>query len=88
MKLNNDDKKWLLELGETEEDFWQIEQALNANITKYTVDGVPVSRDEAIRLLGRKQFISGICRSVFHYTAARETAKGKVVLFDSSRLFM
>lgn len=87
MKLNNDDKKWLLELGHTEEDFFQIEQALNANITKYTIDGVPVSRDEAIRLLGRKQFISGISRSAFHYTAARETANGKVVLFDSSRLF-
>lgn len=87
MKLNNDDKKWLLELGDTEEDSWQIEQALNANITKYTIDGISVSRDEVIRLLGRKQFISGISRSAFHYTAARETEKGKVVLFDSSRLF-
>ena len=87
MKLNNDDKIWLLELNYTEDDFWQIEQALNANITKYTIDGVPVSRDKTIRFLGRKQFISGIARSAFHYTAARETADGKVVLFDSSRMF-
>ena len=87
MKLNNDDKIWLLELNHTEEDFWQIEQALNVNITKYKIDGIPISRNEAIRRLGRKQFISGISRSAFHYSAARETADGKVVLFDSSRLF-
>ena len=41
----------------------------------------------AIELLGRKNFLSGIARSAFHWDAMRETEDGRKIFFDSSRLF-
>ena len=43
---------------------------------------------QALEILGEKKFLSGISRSAYHYTAARETEDGEfVVYFDSSVLF-
>ena len=50
-------------------------------------DGAPITRDEAVTRLGRLDYLSGIARSAFHFTAMRITEDGKVILFDSSRLF-
>lgn len=53
-------------------------------------DGVyaeAITRDEAVTRLGRLDYLSGIARSAFHFTAMRITEDGKVILFDSSRLF-
>lgn len=90
MKLTNEDKTLLLDWGYTEEDFAQIEEAFQKNKTKYKLGSTSISRDEALRLLGRRQYLSGIARSAFHYTAAREvpmSMSGEVVYFDSSKLF-
>ena len=90
MKLTVDDKKMLLERGHPESDFRQIEEALQKSKTKYKLGAIPISRDEAIRLLGQRQFLSGIARSAFHVTAAREvpmSTTGETVYFDSSNLF-
>lgn len=90
MKLTDADKKLLICWGHTEKDFRQIEEAFQKNKTKYKLGSVRISRDEAIRILGRRQYLSGISRSAFHYTAAREvpmSMSGEVVYFDSSALF-
>ena len=55
--------------------------------TTYEMDGAPITRDEAVTRLGRLDYLSGIARSAFHFTAMRITEDGKVILFDSSRLF-
>lgn len=86
MKLTNADKKLLISWGHPERDLLQLEMALHERHTKYTLDGQPIPRATAIAALGREKFLSGISRSAFHGTAARETADGKIVLFDSSRL--
>lgn len=49
--------------------------------------GFCITRDEAVTRLGRLDYLSGIARSAFHFTAMRITEDGKVILFDSSRLF-
>lgn len=90
MKLTAADKKMLSEWGHPESDFRQIEEALQKSKTKYKLGSTPISRDEAIRLLGQRQYLSGIARSAFHYTAAREvpmSTTGETVYFDSSNLF-
>lgn len=87
MKLTSNDKGMLRKWGFSDQDFAQIEEALQKSKTKYKLGSDPISREEAIVLLGRDVFLSGISRSAFHFTAARETADGKVVYFDSSRLF-
>ena len=93
MKLTKADKAYLLSIGESEQYFPQIEEAMEA--TKYELldaNGFTtirkISRTEAIELLGRETWFDGLYRSAFHWTAVRETKDGKnTVLFDSSRLF-
>lgn len=87
MKLSMADKTLLRCWGHQASDFPQIEAALRAQNTQYTLDGRTISREAAITVLGRRQFLSGIARSAFHMTAARKTEDGRTVLFDSSRLF-
>ncbi len=87
MKLSSEDKTLLLRWGYQTADFPQIEAAMQSRNTKYTLEGQTISQATAITVLGRKQFLTGISRSAFHATAARETEDGKTVLFDSSRLF-
>ena len=85
--LSQADKALLLSWGHPESDFAQIEQAMQKSKTTYKMDCKPISREKAIEVLGREAYLSGISRSAFHFTAARQTQDGKVVLFDSSKLF-
>ena len=87
MNLTEEDKKMLLSWGFTEDDFWQIAEAIHKSKTKYELGDTPISREEAIRLLGREKYLSGIARSAFHHSAVRETESGRRIYFDSSRLF-
>jgi hypothetical protein len=85
MKLTSEDKKLLTEWGYPEEDFNQIERATTK--TTYESNRNKVTADEAINILGREDYLSGIARSAFHWSACRESKTGQTVYFDSSRLF-
>lgn len=87
MKLTIDDKKILKDFGCNILDFFQIEKAMGNSITTYEIETKPISREEAKELLGKKIYLSGISRSAFHGSAARETKDGRAIYFDSSRLF-
>lgn len=109
MKLTNEDKKQLKEYGYTEDDFSQIERAMQKSKTKYSVVNIQtgkketISRERAIKILGRETWLSGISRSAFHWTATRDNMRGyfnqkladyvvtqmptQIVHFDSSKLF-
>ena len=87
MKFTKKDKNFLFSLGYTERDLPQIEEATHSTKTKYNLDGKPIGREEAIQLLGRQKYLTGISRSAFHWSAARMTDDGRTVMFDSSRLF-
>ncbi len=87
MKLTKADKELLLHLGHTECDLAQIEVALCRNKTMYSLDCVHITRDEAVRLLGRKKYLAGISRSAFHSSAVQYTDSGEAIYFDSSRMF-
>lgn len=87
MKLTPEDRELLRSWGHDDRDIQQIEEATHSNKTRYDLDSTPISREDAIRLLGRKEYLSGISRSAFHGTSARWTDDGKEVYFDSSRLF-
>lgn len=87
MKLTAEDKQHLIEWGYSERDLPQIEEAIQKNKTIYKMGGTCISREEAIAILGRLDYLSGIARSAFHFSAARTGNDGRVVIFDSSRLF-
>lgn len=87
MKLTAQDKEWLREFGHKDEDFPQIEEAAQKQKTTYKLGRQPISREQAIALLGRKTYLSGISRSAFHCTAVRDMDGGRFVYFDSSNLF-
>ena len=86
MMLSNNDVIYLRNLGYTDtRSLKQIEKA--AGLTVYTLEGRRISGKQAVSILGRKAFLSGISRSAFHWHAVRETEDGRMVFFDSSRLF-
>ena len=71
----------------------QLEEA--ADVTTYELCDADcrkvirkISRETAIRRLGRETWLSGLVRSAFHWTATRQTADGKnYIMFDSRKLF-
>lgn len=94
MKLTEDDERILLEMGCPAEDIPQIRDAALTKFTRYTLyeneksAGKRIGEKEAIRLLGRKMWLSGLARSAFHYNAARNIGDSKgVIIIDSRRLF-
>lgn len=90
MKLAESDKELLISWGFAEKDFPQIEEAFQKSKTKYKLGSTPISREKAINLLGRERYLSGISRSAFHFSAAREvpnSTTGENIYFDSSALF-
>lgn len=88
-KLTESDKEYLLKIGYHQSDFRQIERA--ANITQFekiTSDKAEkINMETALTLLGREDFLSGISRSAFHWSAMRECQNGYSIYFDSSKLF-
>lgn len=87
MKLTTEDKQHLIEWGYSERDLPQIEEAMRRDKTAYKIGSCSISREDAIVALGRLEYLSGIARSAFHFSAARTASDGRVVIFDSSRLF-
>jgi hypothetical protein len=85
LKLTKEDKKTLNEWGYPEKDFSQIERATIK--TTYEMDERKISLNEALDILGRETYLSGISRSAFHWTSYRKNEKGQGVHFDSSKLF-
>lgn len=79
--------------GEDEAGIAQIDRAVTNTVYKKTIIEnerdklVQISSSEARRILGNEQFLSGLARSAFHYTAVRTNTDGVDVRFDSSKLF-
>ena len=83
--LTDEDRKILLDWGNTEAELDQIE--LEANVCEYTQrfksrPDRKITRDEAIKILGRREFLSGIERTAFHWNCGRERGK-RYVHFES-----
>lgn len=76
MKLTNKDKNYLLSIGYGNDDFSIIEETVR--FIRYELIGIPdirISKDKAIKILGRELFISGIGRATFHGSAIRRCAE-------------
>ena len=85
MRFSDEDIKIMKSWGCTPEDIAQIGRALRK--TNFEYNGKRISREKALDLLGRREFLSGIARAAFHVTAVRLTDRGEKVLIDSSRFF-
>lgn len=48
----------------------------------YALNGVKIGYKDAVKVIGRKTFLSAIGRAAFHATASREDIKGNKVTFD------
>lgn len=87
MCMPKEDMNYLLNIGCLEEDLGQIAYAAKANVTKYECGGKRIAKAQAIELLGRKKWLSGLARSAFHWSAVRENEEGVTVYFDSSKIW-
>ena len=93
MKLTQEHKKILRDMGVDESDFAQIQEATTK--TTYTLynqhdysKSIRIGIKEAKRLLGIETYLSGISRSAFHFTCSRQVKNTDLyVSFDSSKLF-
>lgn len=90
-KLTPEDIKFLLNKGYLQEDIPQIQKAISRSsyslYNENTDEEKFISASEALDILGRKEFLSGIARSAFHWSSCRRTSKGDAIYFDSSALF-
>lgn len=89
-KLSDEDIKTLKRFGHEDEDIPQIQEALLKTKFTYCEDDKEVreiSAQEAVELLGKEQFLSGLGRSAYHYTAYRKINDNTGVSFDSFALF-
>ena len=84
MTLTEKDKALFLSWDYTESDLSQLQDAVNeVRLTLINCDDEQrITKREAIRILGRETFLSGIGRAAFHATSARESSDGKIVYFD------
>lgn len=87
MRLSKSDCEILSSMGVLQSDFDQIERAASRRNTSYSIHGKKISQSDAIRILGRRGYLSGIARSAFHYTCVRNAPDGTPVFFDSKNLF-
>lgn len=87
MRLKDEDVIVLKRYGNSEDDIRQIKEAAKAKYTVYKMNGKRITAEQAIAVLGRREYLSGLSRSAFHYTCAREGLHGEIVDFDSSALF-
>lgn len=85
MKLSGRDKKYLESIGYSEGDFPQIQEAIGK--TEYTCQSKKIRQHDAINILGRRNYLSGVARSAFHWTSSSVAENGAVVYFDSRRMF-
>jgi hypothetical protein len=88
MKLTNKDKEYLIAIGYSDNDLTAIEDAIR-NIRYEVFDSIPINitQKEAIRLLGREEFLSGVARATFHSSAVRHhpTMAHVVVYFTRTK---
>lgn len=97
-KLTENDIALLRDWGEiNDDDIKQIERCASKKWTKYELtdekQGIckKISREEAIEILGRKEWLSGMQRCAFHCSAVRYRGGGcegdLFVLFDAYNFF-
>lgn len=84
MQLTEKDKALFLSKGYTESDLPQLSDAVNeVRLTLINGDDEQnITKRDAIRILGRETFLSGIGRSAFHASRIRDSSDGKSVFFD------
>ena len=71
MKITKEEKMYLERCGYGRKDLAQIREAIREDKTTYEMDGASITREEAVTRLGRLDYLSGIARSAFHFTAMR-----------------
>ena len=85
MTLTEKERGTLRKWGYLEEDLNKIEGA--AWVVTYKRNGMTITADNAKFALGQDVWLSGLARSVFHQSAAREDRYGVIVYFDASELY-
>ena len=83
-KLTKKQKQIILDFGHPQEDLKHIEEALSFTDFERQNDK-KISLKKAKVILGETNFLSGIARSTFHYSAVREAENGHKIYFNSSR---
>lgn len=71
MELTKKDKEQLLKWGYLEEDIYDIEKTMGCIKILSFKSARYITFNDAIRMIGRKEWLSGIARTTFHGSAMR-----------------
>jgi hypothetical protein len=71
MKLTNKDKDLLIKRGYRNDDLTEIENSRFRFEMFWGTNAIQITQKQALKLLGREDFISGIARATFHSTSVR-----------------
>lgn len=82
MKLSKDDRRLLKKWGYKDSEIDFIEVASSCTI--YSSRKKNICDMDALNILGREEFLSGLSRSAFHYSATRRSETGIEVSFDNT----
>lgn len=86
MEFNKKEKKQLLEWGYPESDIAHIEDAINGGMEFITLfpngkNKNHITAEGAKKVLGTKEFLSGVGRSAFHSSCIRTNGKKSVYFY-------
>lgn len=88
MRLTEDERLMLMQMGYPAEDFPQIREAALAKNTVYKLNGKKrITADDVVRMIGLHEYLSALARSAFHWNTTRDLPNGGYIEFDSSRMF-
>ena len=94
-KFTEAEKEWMVkniyggDRGMFAKDMPQIEGAAST-ATYYYYEGEEeqyIGRDQARRMLGTEEWLSGLTRAAFHWNAAREAIGGQTIFIDCRAMF-
>lgn len=85
MRTTKEMENYLLSIGNTKDDMWQLKKAIRECDLELTDNETgekhKIKNQEAADILGMKTFLSGISRAAFHATCGRESADGKYSVY-------
>lgn len=86
MQMTDSDRQFFLRVGHPETDLPQLSRAMRD--VRLTISNgseeKPISASEAIKVLGRETFLSGISRAAFHCSCGRTSSDGQYIAFSLS----
>ena len=87
MKLTAWDKQYLINIGYEESDLRQIQEAANKCKYENSETREKYGVRKVLEILPRQEWLTGVARAAFHWSAVRNNINGVGVFFNCYEMF-